>query len=134
MADYFVYTEAVDTPMKKPSELERALNALVQSGITFHHVSARCGYCRKQWGGFIREYNGRFGSGYIIITHRTERTVNAAYYIQGENIYRSEPELRRMRWAYLIAAAHEAHEVEPLFKTYLQEMEFRKYDEDAELF
>ena len=86
MADPIVYTEAVDTPMKKPSELERVLNALAQSGITLHHVSTRCGYCCKQWGGFIRAYDGRFGSGYIIITHRTERTVNAAYYIEKENV------------------------------------------------
>lgn len=35
--------------------------------------------------------------------------------------------------AYLIAAAREAREMELLFKTYLQELDY-KYDEDAELF
>ena len=35
--------------------------------------------------------------------------------------------------AYLIDAAREAYEMELLFKTYLQELDY-KYDEDAELF
>lgn len=51
-----------------------------------HHTAKRVGYESRKGNGHIEEYNGKFGTGYVLITPRydTTRYTNISYYIKKE--------------------------------------------------
>ena len=51
-----------------------------------HHTATRRGYESRKTDGVIKEYNGRFGTGYIIVRPRFDTTqyVFYEYYIRKE--------------------------------------------------
>ena len=55
----------------------------IRNTMELHHTASRRGYCSRKIAGYVEEYHGRFGDGYIIVTPRWDTTqyVDIAYYI-----------------------------------------------------
>ena len=49
-----------------------------------HHKALRRGYISRKTEGYVEEYNGRFGKGYIALTPRFDTTqyITISYYIK----------------------------------------------------
>lgn len=54
------------------------------NNLKYHHTGSRRGYESRKGDGHVERYNGRIGTGYIIITPRwdTNQYVNVQYYIE----------------------------------------------------
>lgn len=68
-------------PMTDVLDLDAEL--LERYGFKYRHTSIRAGYANEN--GFYRPYEGRYGYGYMAITHLSANKVFVSYYIK-ENI------------------------------------------------
>lgn len=58
----------------------------VEKNYLYHHSALTRGYVSRKCDGIVREYNGRFGKGYVILTPRYDTTqyCNIHYYVERE--------------------------------------------------
>lgn len=59
-------------------------NFLNSKHLKFHHRASRRGYISRKGEGYIEEYEGRFGKGYIWVRPRFDTTqyVTVEYYLE----------------------------------------------------
>lgn len=68
-------------PLTDVIDLDTGL--LERYGFKYHHTAIRAGYANNV--GFFRKYEGKYGYGYMAITHLSANKVFVSYYIK-ENI------------------------------------------------
>ncbi|MCR4718786.1 MAG: hypothetical protein K5768_04065 [Firmicutes bacterium] len=73
--------------MKTMKDYCTAREILILSGFKFHHTGNRRGYISRKIGGFIEEYEGKFGKGFALILPRYDTTnyVNVEYWIKEDD-------------------------------------------------
>ena len=65
-------------PLTDVTDLDAVL--LEHYGFKYHHTAIRAGYANDV--GFYRPYEGKYGYGYMAITHLSANKVFASYYIK----------------------------------------------------
>lgn len=79
------YNPEIDVILPYDNQVRKTIDELNSLGFLYHHTSTRSGYVQKyRQSAILKPYSGRFGDGYMLLTHRGSKRVRCDYYIKAE--------------------------------------------------